>query len=77
MQPSMPAPGLPAPPNLHELTPSHPLAPHPTPPDYLEGTLELDAACKIKKASEEAALIFGQPAAALVGEHVQKVRRRC
>ncbi|KAL4422853.1 hypothetical protein ABPG75_009050 [Micractinium tetrahymenae] len=44
--------------------------------DYLEGILELDARCRIKKASGEAALIFGLPAAELVGEPIQKVLPR-
>lgn len=36
--------------------------------------MELDARCRVKKASEEAGLIFGLPAAELVGEPIQKVR---
>lgn len=40
--------------------------------DCLEAILELDAACKVKKCSDEAALLFGIEAAALVGEQIQK-----
>ena len=41
--------------------------------DCLEGIIELDAACKMKKVNKEAALQFGIPASSLVGEHIQKV----
>lgn len=44
--------------------------------DYLEGILELDSHCRVKKASEEACLIFGLPQAQLVGEQIQKVGGR-
>lgn len=42
--------------------------------DYLEGIIELDSSCKVKKASEELCLIFGLPTGELVGEPIQKVR---
>ncbi|GAB4819663.1 hypothetical protein N2152v2_006709 [Parachlorella kessleri] len=41
--------------------------------DCLEGVIELDAAGKMKKVNEEAALIFGVAASSLVGESVQEV----
>ncbi|GAB4819671.1 hypothetical protein N2152v2_006717 [Parachlorella kessleri] len=41
--------------------------------DCLEGIIELDAACKVKKVNDEAVLQFGIPASSLVGEHIQKV----
>lgn len=56
-----------------------PIFPSPLPPlpaEYLEGAIELDSACRIKKVSEEACLIFGLPSAALVGEQIQKVGGR-
>jgi hypothetical protein len=40
--------------------------------DCLEAVLELDAACKVKKCSEEASLLFGIAAADLVQHQIQK-----
>ncbi|GAB4819763.1 hypothetical protein N2152v2_006809 [Parachlorella kessleri] len=41
--------------------------------DCLEGVVELDAASKVKRVNDEAALLFGIPASSLVGESIQKV----
>ncbi|GAB4819680.1 hypothetical protein N2152v2_006726 [Parachlorella kessleri] len=41
--------------------------------DCLEGVIELDAACKVKKVNSEAALLLGTPSSSLVGERIQTV----